>query len=79
MKIKYKNRWYDVLDTREYLGSTFYAIEGKTSRIEWLKDTDVETKLTKREAEERKRQKRIDREHQLYLETTARYLPKLKI
>jgi hypothetical protein len=42
MKVKYKNRWYDVLDTRDYFGSTFYAIQGKTSRIEWLKDNDIE-------------------------------------
>jgi len=61
MKVKYKNRWYDVLDTREYFGSTFYAIQGKISRIEWLKDTDVETSLTNRETEERKRQKKLDR------------------
>lgn len=41
-KVKYKKRWFDVLDRKEYYGSTFYAIEKKTGRIEWLKDTDVE-------------------------------------
>lgn len=48
MKVKYNNKWHDVLDTREYFGSTFYAIEGKKSHIEWIKDTDVETRLTNR-------------------------------
>lgn len=41
MKVKYNNKWHNVLDTREYLGSTFYAIEDEY-RVKWLKDTDVE-------------------------------------
>lgn len=43
MKVKYNNKWYDVLDTREFFDSTFYAIEDEC-RVKWLKDTDVEKK-----------------------------------
>ena len=42
MKVKYKNRRYDVLDTREYFCSTFYAIESDSCDVKWLKDTDIE-------------------------------------
>lgn len=46
MEVKYNNKWYDVLDTREFFGSTFYAIEDEC-RVKWLKDTDVEKNKNK--------------------------------
>lgn len=40
MKIKFANRWYDVLDTREYYGKTFYAIEDKPCHVDWISNPD---------------------------------------
>lgn len=42
MKVKYHNKWYDVLVSRTYFGSTFYAVEDNSCNVKWLKDTDVE-------------------------------------
>lgn len=35
MKVKYDNKWYDVLDTRKYFGTIFYAI-AKNVNVKWI-------------------------------------------
>ena len=35
MEVKYNNKWHDVLDTREFFGSTFYAIEIPTIALDF--------------------------------------------
>lgn len=40
MKIKYANRWYQVLDTRNYFGVTFYAIEDEHNHIDWINNPE---------------------------------------
>lgn len=40
MKIKYANRWYEVLDKRQYLGITFYAIEDEPCHIDWINNPE---------------------------------------
>lgn len=36
MKVKFANKWYDVLDTRTYFGMTFYAIEDEPCHVDWI-------------------------------------------
>ena len=40
MKIKYANKWYNVLDTRHYFGMIFYAIEDEPCHIDWINNPD---------------------------------------
>lgn len=36
MKIKYGNKWYDVLDIKQSCGIEFYAIEDELNHIDWI-------------------------------------------
>ena len=36
MKVKYANKWYKVLDRREFFGRTFYAIEDEPCHVDWV-------------------------------------------
>ena len=40
MKIKFGNKWYEVLDTRLSGCSEFYAIEDEENNIDWVANPD---------------------------------------
>ena len=40
MKIKFGNRWYDVLKTKESCGITWYAIEDEPNHIDWINNPE---------------------------------------
>lgn len=40
MKIKFANKWYEVLDIKEIHGSEFYAIEDEPNHIDWIANPD---------------------------------------
>lgn len=40
MKIKFGNRWYNVLDTKESCGITWYAIADEPNHIDWINNPE---------------------------------------
>lgn len=36
MKVKFANKWYDVLDARIYFGMAFYAIKDEPCHVDWI-------------------------------------------